>query len=134
MKNIPATTIMEPVLMKINDVGRKKVNSINETVFAFCGIGSPNSFFSLIEKLDINISGKKVFLDHEKYTTNTLKKLLQEIENTNCKAVVTTEKDIIKIPENFIRRLQFYIIKIEIIFENDTLIKNLVKQAFSYKI
>ena len=42
--------------------------------------------------------------------------LLQEIENTNCKAVVTTEKDIIKIPENFIRKFQFYIIKIEIIF------------------
>ena len=95
--NKSINSIMNPVLMKYDGLQYKKVNSIDKKVFAFCGIGTPKSFFSSVEELNLTIIGKKVFLDHEKYNSNTLKKLLFMIKDSNCTDIVTTEKDIVKI-------------------------------------
>ena len=129
--NISSTSIMKPVLMKFDGMAYQKVNSLDKGVFAFCGIGAPDSFFSSAEELNLTIIGKKVFLDHEKYTSSTLEKLLFKIQNSNCTNVITTEKDIIKIPDSFIKQFQFYIIKIDIVFQNNKLIQSLVKKVFS---
>jgi len=130
VNNISISSIMKPVLMKYDGMKYKKIDSFDKEIFAFCGIGTPESFFLSAEDLNLKIIGKKVFLDHEKYTSSTLEKLLIAIENSNCRNIVTTEKDIIKIPYQFIKQFQFYIIKIDMVFENDKLIQSLVKEVF----
>jgi len=53
------------------------------------------------------------------------------IKDSNCTDIVTTEKDIVKIPDNFIKQFQFYIIKIDIVFQDERLIQSLGKEIFS---
>ena len=41
--------------------------------------------------------------------------------------MVTTEKDMVKIPESFMKKIIFYVIKIDMVFENDSVVCDLVK-------
>ena len=118
---------MQPVLMKIDDTGYHKTLPTDESVFAFCGIGNPDFFIQTVKDVGLNIVGKRIFQDHQKYNSKVLHNLLVQIESSNCRAVVTTEKDMVKIPDSFMKKIIFYVIKINVVFENDSVICDLIK-------
>jgi tetraacyldisaccharide 4'-kinase len=60
--------------------------------FAFCGIGSPDSFFSRLAG-EGNCVGTRTFADHHAYTANDLAELNQAAQASGAAALVTTEKD-----------------------------------------
>ena len=130
LKNYPTVSIIEPVLMKMDETGYHKVVPIDEPVFAFCGIGNPNSFIQAVKEVGLKIVGKRIFQDHQKYKHQVLQDLSARIKDSNCGAVVTTEKDMVKIPEIFLKKFIFYVIKINLIFENDSEVINLIKPLF----
>ncbi len=62
---------------------------------AFCGIGTPESFFNLLKENKINIKKKLIYPDHYDYKISDI----EEIKNISKKynyRIVTTEKDFMK--------------------------------------
>ena len=80
--------------------GEFKPNIIPELkkrkLVAFCGIGRPEKFFSMLNKLNMQVIQKVSFPDHHFYSESQLTKIL-EIADKNNALVVTTEKDHVKL-------------------------------------
>ena len=130
LKSPPSTCIMEPVVMKMDETGYHESFPVDVPVFAFCGIGNPNSFIQTVKEVGLNIIGKRIFQDHQKYNPKVLQDLSIQIERSNCKTVITTEKDMVKIPDTFINKFIFYVINIDVIFENDSVVMERIKSVF----
>ena len=128
--NSPTSSIMKSMLMKMDETGYHKALPTDESVFVFCGIANPNSFIQTVKEVGLEISGKLIFQDHQKYNKHVLQNLSVQVQNSNCRAVVTTEKDMVKIPETFVKEFIFYVIKICVVFENDSDIIDLIKPVF----
>jgi tetraacyldisaccharide 4'-kinase len=60
--------------------------------YAFCGIGSPESFFSQLAGRG-NCVGRRALADHHHYTSGDLADLNQAAQSAGAAALVTTEKD-----------------------------------------
>ena len=78
---------------------------------AFCGIGRPEKFFSMLHKLNLEIIKEYSFPDHHFYSNRQLTKISDIAEKNNA-LVVTTEKDFVKIPVTFKKNI--YPIDIEL--------------------
>ena len=118
---------MQPLLMKMDDTGYHKALPTEEPMFAFCGIGNPNYFIKIAKEIGLNIIGKQIFRDHQKYNSKVLQNLSFQVKGSNCKRVVTTEKDMVKIPESFMNKFIFYVIKIDIVFKNSSAMMTKIK-------
>ena len=90
---------------------------------AFCGIGRPEKFFSMLRAHRLEIIKEYSFPDHHFYSRKQLTKILDVAQNYNA-LVVTTEKDYVKIPPNF--KKVIYPVDIELHIEkNKELLLNL---------
>ena len=69
-------------------------------VIAFCGIGRPEKFFSMLGALDMKVVNKISFPDHHFYSEKQVEKILK-IAERNDALVVTTEKDYVKIAKSY---------------------------------
>jgi tetraacyldisaccharide 4'-kinase len=67
--------------------------------FAFCGIGSPGSFFASLEKLGGICAGTKSFPDHHPYTGRDMAEIELIAKQSGADMLVTTEKDWVKLPQ-----------------------------------
>jgi tetraacyldisaccharide 4'-kinase len=98
----------------------------NESVYAFCGIANPDSFFNFIQSNNIDIKGQSVFQDHHKYSKESIQDLKSSINKSGVNSIITTEKDLVKLPEEFLKRYKIYIVRVNIIFKDDTFYKNVI--------
>jgi len=62
-------------------------------VLAFCGIARPEQFFAGLEAGGLQIAGRKAFPDHAAYKASDLERLIAEARSVGAVALVTTEKD-----------------------------------------
>ncbi|MDC0352883.1 tetraacyldisaccharide 4'-kinase [Candidatus Pelagibacter sp.] len=91
----------------------------------FSGIGDPSSFKDILVENKFNVAKEMVFPDHYDYNLNDLKKIQNIAKNENLK-IITTEKDFIKIPEEFKKEINFLTIDL-IIQDERKLIELLTK-------
>jgi len=89
---------------------------------AFCGIGSPGGFRKSLVSLGIEPVGFRAFPDHHRYRPEELRLLLEEAEEADA-ALVTTEKDLARLPPDSIRFLarngrSFLALRIRIEFQD----------------
>lgn len=80
---------------------------------AFCGIGNPGSFFSLIRRQGYALSYTSVFADHYNYRQSDIDRLNKDAIAHGAQAVLTTAKDAVK-TERFDFHLPCYVIDIAI--------------------
>jgi tetraacyldisaccharide 4'-kinase len=73
-----------------NKVERKKV-------WAFCGIGNPDSFRLTLEKEGFSLVGFTAFPDHYRYKADDILTLSRQAKNAGAELMITTSKDIGKI-------------------------------------
>ena len=73
-------------------------------LIAFCGIGRPEKFFSMLRKLNLEVIKEYSFPDHHLYSNKQLTKI-SDIANKNNALVVTTKKDFVKIPTAFQKKI-----------------------------
>ncbi len=66
-------------------------------VVAFAGIGRPQKFFQLLDRLGANLVVRHAFADHQPYSAAALEPILAEAARTGAQ-VLTTEKDAVRIP------------------------------------
>ena len=83
-----------------------------ESYFAFSGIGHNNKFLNTLKSLKINVVGINKFEDHCKYTQKQIKKLHDNIVASGAKRVITTSKDFVKLPQQFIAKFNVEVLQI----------------------
>jgi tetraacyldisaccharide 4'-kinase len=76
-------------------------------VFAFCGIGNPQSFRETLLSAGLQIAGFLAFRDHHRYSAGDMQSIKDTAERTESEWIVTTEKDIMRLrsfsmPENLV--------------------------------
>ncbi len=88
-----------------------------QRIIAFSAIGNPKSFEQSIASRGAEIVDAIRFQDHHEYTMAEMQDILDSALQKNVCALVTTEKDAVKIPPEFIhskRGLPVYILKMEL--------------------
>lgn len=65
-------------------------------IFAFCGIGNPDSFFDSLERLGAVLAGRRALPDHAPYTPHLLADLGRQASACGAQVIVTTQKDAVK--------------------------------------
>ena len=129
--NIPYTlSYFNYILFKYVNAKYKKTFVPNNEVFIFCGIAQPESFIKYVKNLSINIGGIRLYNDHQKYTPQVIENLIKQIKTKKITSIITTEKDLVKLPDIFLKSFDVYIIKIDMYFKNDQLINNFIKFIF----
>ena len=116
-----------PVLMRYDSSGYHKSLPSSEVFFAFCGIGEPDSFMDSIGKLELKLGGKRIFSDHQEYTESVITELSAQIKSSNCAAIITTEKDWVKLPDSFLDEFDTFVIKIEMEFEIEGAVLDMIQ-------
>ena len=97
-------------------------------LIAFCGIARPEKFFQTLKNLNLNVIETIPFPDHFLYSKNDLENLKKRGEQENA-LLVTTEKDIVKIPKDLKR--EFYSLPVEVKLTNSSVLKNKLKLLVS---
>ncbi len=69
----------------------------NKEALLFSGIGNPEGFEKTAQSLGVSITDHYRFRDHHRYYDHELEHLAREAEKSACSAVLTTEKDMVKI-------------------------------------
>jgi len=104
---------------KISTAGFKRVA-------AFCGLGSPRSFWRTLYDLEFELVFHRAYRDHHRYTSADLQWLAAQATAAGADAMVTTGKDAVNLPEDAARllaplRLYWLEIAIEIEREEELL-------------
>ncbi len=66
-------------------------------VFAFCGIGNPESFTRTLQKLGAEVVGAVYYEDHHAYVKSDCSHVTEEARNVGAELCVTTQKDAVKV-------------------------------------
>ena len=91
-------------------------------VAAFCGLGSPRSFWRTLESLGVEVAFRWEFGDHHAYRPADLRRLAVQASSAGAQALVTTEKDIMNLCEGAQELLQprpLFWLKIGVEIENE---------------
>jgi len=84
-------------------------------VIAFCGIARPERFSALLQKEAINLVGLFTFPDHYSYPPHSLEKISKRFKELRADALVTTEKDVVKIAQSdALQDIPVYYLKIDL--------------------
>ena len=95
---IIAKTIHKPISLVFGD-GKEKPSEYlaGKRIFAFCGIGNPESFFKTAENIGAKITGKETFDDHHIYSQEDIERICKRASDSKAELIITTEKDWTKI-------------------------------------
>jgi tetraacyldisaccharide 4'-kinase len=76
---------------------KMEVPSVDGSVAAFCGIARPEQFFAGLEAEGLQLAARIAFPDHHRYTPADLKRLVTAARKTGAGALITTEKDQVRL-------------------------------------
>ena len=91
--------------------------------FAFAGIGRPEKFYALCRKEELKLVATQDFADHHLFTEKDLQALKQKAKTLGA-TLLTTEKDFVRLPENFKANVLTFPIRLE--FEDGAIIEALL--------
>ncbi|MFM9962893.1 MAG: tetraacyldisaccharide 4'-kinase [Planctomycetaceae bacterium] len=85
----------------INSAGQSKslTDLLGQRVFGFCGIGNPESFEQTLRRPGLAVVGFESFPDHHHFTSDDLTRLGKQAKSANADVLLTTHKDLVKIPD-----------------------------------
>ena len=99
--------------------------NLNSKYMIFSGIGNPSDFKDILLKNNFDIYKEMIFPDHYKYSNKDIKKILDIAKKNNFK-IITTEKDYMKVPDEFKNKIEC--LKIDLIIQNESKLKKLLKK------
>lgn len=89
-------------------------------VLAFCGIARPERFLSILQEEGIQPLFFFKFPDHYPYPQSSLEKIAKKYQKLNADAIITTEKDAVKIIHNkSFKKIPAYYLKIDLELEEE---------------
>ena len=81
---------------------------------SLCGIAAPESFEEGLRKLGAKIELSRHFADHHRYVVKELTSFLQRCVRRDVSAVITTEKDAVRLPVLDKLEMPIYFLRVEI--------------------
>ena len=96
----------------------------NKKLIAFAGIGNPKNFFDYLKENNLNLIKEISYPDHYNYSQKNLKNLIELKEKFDA-ILITTEKDYLRIDQNYIKNFQY--VPIEIKFHNLETVRKFIK-------
>lgn len=139
---IIARSIHTPLCVKSlgnNEIGLEELK--DKRIFAFCGIGNPDSFLDTLKRLGTNLLGSIIYNDHHRYSKNNITDIYEQAVYLNADLILATQKDWTKIignPKLNIADYQdipfaYLLIKLKFLDGQDKL-KQLIEDALAGKI
>ena len=98
-------------------------------VGAFCGIGSPRAFWHTLEGLGLEIVSREAFRDHHSYTREELERVAREAQAAGAEVLVTTEKDMMNLPEGLRLPLAIECVRIGVEIENEAELLRMIRDV-----
>ncbi len=104
--------------------------SVKKKYLSFSGLGNNQKFLDTLKSANYNVTLTKEFEDHHNYKENEIIDLIT-LANDNNLTLITTEKDIVKIPKKYHSKIKYLKMKIE--FDKNDLIslRLLLKQKLN---
>jgi tetraacyldisaccharide 4'-kinase len=100
----------------------------SSSVAAFCGVGNPDSFFSLLRHGGYQLCHTEAFRDHHIYTQNDINRVVRESIARGAQVLLTTAKDEVKL-RSLSFELPCYAVDIAIEIEGEEKLIALVEDA-----
>lgn len=100
---------------------------VGKQCIAFSGIGRPEKFFTMLKEMGVTVIRTLSFPDHHLYTQRDLHRLSQ-LASLPGVTLVTTEKDAVKLPQEFIKNIK--IITVDLLWHDDTSASCIIDQLF----
>lgn len=95
------------------DVESGEALPADEPALAFSGIGTPESFSTVLGKAGVQVVRQVDYPDHHLYTVRELDQLSSLAQQLGAARLVTTEKDAIKIDPARLEKVQLAVLRIE---------------------
>ena len=86
---------------------------LGSSVIALAAIGSPHVFLYDLEHYQMKISDRFLFRDHHPFSQSELNRVLKRLEEVQARAIVTTEKDAVRMKELDFQEGQIFVLQIE---------------------
>lgn len=83
-------------------------------ISALSGIARPESFEGGLKKLGADIIYSRAYEDHHRFSEEDLQTMMTRSRNRGAKAIITTEKDAVRIPRMEQTLVPFYFLRVEI--------------------
>jgi tetraacyldisaccharide 4'-kinase len=71
-------------------------------VAAFCALGNPQGFWNTLDQMGLEVVYRWSFPDHHVYQPTQLRRITSQALSAGAQALVTTEKDRINFPREFV--------------------------------
>lgn len=68
-------------------------------VFAFCGLGNPESFFAQLRRAAIDLAGTMAFADHHWYSQEDIDEVARRAKDSGAGKLLTTAKDAVRLSD-----------------------------------
>lgn len=81
---------------------------------SLCGIAAPESFEGALSNLGAHIELSKTYTDHHRYTDREIQNFISRCSRRNLDAILTTEKDAVRIPRILDAEVPLYYLRVEI--------------------
>ena len=81
---------------------------------SICGIAVPESFENGLRKLDAEIEMSKIYADHHRYSVKEIEAFIRRCARRELDAILTTEKDAVRIPRILEPDVPLYYLRVEI--------------------
>ncbi len=114
IKNINPEIKIFNSLVQIKDIDKF---DLTKKYVTFSGIGNAESFKSLLKKNSFDVIKEIVFPDHHNYKMSEIENILNKTKKLKAN-LITTEKDFVKLPDNYKHLINFLDIELKIIDEN----------------
>lgn len=83
----------------------RQISSISGLKAAiFCGLGNPSAFRRTVESLGVQVVDERTFPDHHHYSEADIASLSQWVGSTEADLVLTSQKDLVKLPVEHLGR------------------------------
>lgn len=83
-------------------------------VGAICGIAMPGSFERALEQLGASVEISKIYADHHRYNIREVENFIRRCAHRGLSAIITTEKDAVRIPRIMEPEVPIYYLRVEI--------------------
>ena len=81
---------------------------------SICGIAIPESFENALNDLGAKVSVSKFYTDHHRYSVREIENFIRRCGRRGLTAIITTEKDAVRIPRILDPEVPIYYLRVEI--------------------
>lgn len=83
-------------------------------VGSLCGIAAPDSFEGALRALGAEVELSKIYTDHHRYSSREIENFVRRCAKRSLDAILTTEKDAVRIPRVLDPDVPIYYLRVEI--------------------